>query len=257
MSVISSLGSLTQAINTSTTGLNGAQSSLNITGNNLANINTTGFKTESVEFQDLFYQTGIAPYTSASGAGSPTGLQYGLGVSLGSTSGIFTQGTVTPTGIPSDVAIQGNGFFQLTQPSGGIVYSRDGTFQMNSSGQLIDAQGDLLTPTITIPPTATSYAIAGNGTVTAMIGGKTVPIGQITLANFTNPAGLIRIGNNLFQASAASGAPQVGTPGTNGLGTLQQGASRKFQRQRGQRAGQFVDRPAILCLQRPGLDGGE
>ena len=137
----------------------------------------------------------------------------------------FTQGDLQQTSNPLDVAISGQGFFQIQMPDGEAAYTRDGTFQTNSQGQLVDANGYQLVPPITIPPNATSVTISQNGTVSAVVSGQTNPaqIGTITLANFINPAGLNSIGHNLYLQTSASGVPQIGTPGQNGIGTVQQG----------------------------------
>ncbi|MGC8554875.1 MAG: flagellar basal-body rod protein FlgG [Candidatus Acidulodesulfobacterium sp.] len=215
-----------RALWTAATGMEGQQIEIDNIANNLANTNTTGFKESRVNFEDLFYQTIKSPGAySSEYTQSPTGIQIGLGSKVSSIEKEFTQGDLQQTSNPLDIAISGQGFFQVQMPDGETAYTRDGTFDTNSQGQLVDANGYPLIPTITIPPNATSVTISENGTVTAVISGQTNPaqIGTISLANFINPAGLNSIGSNLFLQTSASGVPQVGTPNENGLGTLQQG----------------------------------
>ena len=206
--------------------MEGQQIEIDNIANNLANTNTTGFKESRVNFEDLFYQTIKSPGAySSEYTQSPTGIQIGLGSKVSSIEKEFTQGDLQQTSNPLDIAISGQGFFQVQMPDGETAYTRDGTFDTNSQGQLVDANGYPLIPAITIPPNATSVTISENGTVTAVISGQTSPaqIGTISLANFINPAGLNSIGSNLYLQTSASGVPQVGTPNENGLGTLQQG----------------------------------
>ena len=215
-----------RALWTAATGMEGQQIEIDNIANNLANTNTTGFKESRVNFEDLFYQTIKSPGAySSEYTQSPTGIQIGLGSKVSSIEKEFTQGDLQTTSNPLDVAISGQGFFQVQMPNGEIAYTRDGTFSTNSQGQLVDANGYPLIPAITIPPNATSVTISQIGTVSAVIAGQTSPaqIGTITLANFINPAGLNSVGSNLYLQTSASGVPQVGTPNSNGLGTLQQG----------------------------------
>jgi flagellar basal-body rod protein FlgG len=216
-----------QAINTSSTGLNASQALLDVTSNNLANLNTTGFKANQVAFQDLFYASVTGP-GAATGqvASAPVGTQVGLGVRLAGTAKMFTQGPLQNTGQPLDVAIQGNGFFQVTRPDGSVAYTRDGSFRLDPSGRLVTADGSLVQPSIVVPPGATAVTIAADGTVTANVGGSSVSaqvVGQLTLVNFPNAPGLTSVGNNLYAASAASGNPTTAVPGQGGTGTLAQG----------------------------------
>ncbi|APZ42988.1 flagellar basal-body rod protein FlgG [Acidihalobacter ferrooxydans] len=209
------------------TGLNAQQTNMDVIANNLANVNTTGFKRGRASFESLIYQNVRQPGAqSTQNTQLPTGLMLGTGVRIGSTEKLFTQGNIIQTKNNLDVAIQGQGFLQILMPDGTTAYTRDGSFQLDSSGQIVTASGYPLQPAITVPTNTTSVTIGSDGTVTATVAGSTTPtqIGTIQLANFINPAGLQPIGNNLYEATAASGSAQTGTPGLNGLGTLQQGA---------------------------------
>jgi flagellar basal-body rod protein FlgG len=212
---------LVQAINVSDTGLNASQSQLDTAGNNLANLNTTSFKANQVRFQDLFYITLVAP----SFPGPAVGTQLGSGVRLSSTDKQFTQGPLISTGVPLDVAIDGQGFFQVLRPDGSTAYTRNGTFQVGPNGQLRTADGFLVQPPITIPPGTTQINIATNGTVSVRIGNSNTfqTVGQITLVVFANPPGLTAVGNNLYLASPASGSPVKVVPGQGGAGLIRQG----------------------------------
>ena len=215
-----------RALWTAATGMEGQQIEIDNIANNLANTNTTGYKQSRVNFEDLFYQTVKSPGAySSQYVQSPTGIQIGLGTKVSSIEKEFTQGDLQQTSNPLDIAISGQGFFQIQMSDGETAYTRDGTFQTNSQGQLVHANGNQLVPPITIPPNATSVTISENGTVSAAISGQTNPaqVGNITLVNFINPAGLSSIGNNLYLQTSASGVPQIGTPNQNGLGTIQQG----------------------------------
>lgn len=208
------------------TGMEAQQTQLDVISNNLANVGTTGFKSSRVEFQDLLYQN-----LRQSGANSsqqtylPAGLQIGTGVVPVSTEVMFTQGNLQQTGNQFDLAINGQGFFQVLMPDGTTSYTRDGSFQIDSTGALVTSAGFPVTPAITIPVGAQSVTVGQDGTVTVTLQGKSTPqtVGTIQLANFMNPPGLQATGQNLFVETAASGTPTVNTPGTNGLGTLQQG----------------------------------
>lgn len=215
-----------RALWTASTGMEAQQTQIDNIANNLANTNTTGYKESRVNFSDLFYQTIKSPGSySSEYTQVPTGIQIGLGVKVSSVEKQFTQGDLQHTSNPFDIAISGQGFFQIQMPSGEAAYTRDGTFQANSQGQLVDANGYKLVPPITVPPNATSVTIAQNGTVSAVVAGQTNPvqIGTLTLANFINPAGLNSVGHNLYFQTSASGIPQIGSPGQNGFGTVQQG----------------------------------
>jgi len=210
----------------SKTGMETQQMQLDIISNNLANVSTNGFKRANAVFEDLMYQNlrQVGSNTSEQSQ-LPTGLQVGLGVRAVATSRSFAQGNLQQSSNNLDVAIQGNGFFQVTMPDGTINYTRDGSFQVDSQGRLVTQSGLPIANGITVPANAQSVAIASNGTVTAMIPGNVAPqpIGTIALASFINPPGLDPRGQNLYAESAASGQPNTGVPGANGLGSLMQG----------------------------------
>lgn len=197
-----------------------------VISNNIANVNTTGYKQSRGVFQDLIYQNvHQVGAQSTQDTQLPSGMYLGTGVRVVATEKVFTQGSLTNTNNSLDVAIQGNGFFQVLMPDGTLAYTRDGTFQMNSQGQVVTSAGYQLQPPITIPQNAISVTIGTDGTVSTLVPGSTAPttVGQIQLVGFANNAGLEPRGQNLLAESAASGTPQVGTPGLNGLGTLLQG----------------------------------
>jgi len=209
------------------TGLDAQQKSMQVTSNNLANVNTTGFKKDRANFEDLFYQTARQPGgRSSQDTTLPSGLMLGTGSRVVSTEKIHTQGNIQQTERSLDIAIQGEGFFQVLRPDGQIAYTRDGGFQLNAQGQLVTSSGYPLEPMIEVPEQAQSITIGRDGTVTAEMPGQPEPaqLGQIELANFTNPAGLKPVGENLFVETAASGAPMVGAPGEEALGEVMQGA---------------------------------
>ena len=210
----------------SKTGMEAQQMQLDVISNNLANSSTNGFKRAHAVFEDLVYQN-LRQAGSATSEQSqlPTGLQVGLGVRTVATSRNFTQGSLQQSGNGLDVAIQGNGFFQITMPDGTINYTRDGALQVNAQGQIVTSNGLPVANGITVPANATKISISSDGNVTATIPGQVAPqpIGTIALASFINPAGLDPRGQNLFAETAASGQPNTGTPGTNGLGQLMQG----------------------------------
>ena len=209
------------------TGLDAQQLRMNVVANNLANVNTTAFKRDHAVFEDLIYQTiRQVGAQSAEDSELPSGLALGTGVRPVATEKLFTQGNVTLTGNSLDVAIQGRGFFQILQPDGSIAYTRDGTFQVNSNGDVVTSSGFQLQPGLTIPANSQSVTIGQDGTVSAQLAGQAAPtnVGQIQLADFINPVGLQAIGGNLYKESGASGTPQIATPGLNGTGTLIQGS---------------------------------
>jgi flagellar basal-body rod protein FlgG len=207
--------------------MNAQEQNLEVIANNVANINTTGFKRSRAEFTDLIYQTERVMGVSSRGrdATVPEGAQVGLGVRTAAIRSLQIQGAMTNTGNTLDLAINGRGWFQVTTPNGDTVYTRDGALNTNANGQLVTTDGYLVTPTVTIPPTATSVTISQTGLVTATVAGQTTPqsLGQLTIANFINEAGLQALGSNLFQQTAASGQPTVGVPGDTAFGVLQQG----------------------------------
>jgi flagellar basal-body rod protein FlgG len=208
------------------TGLDAQQTEMAVVSNNLANVNTTGFKQDRAVFEDLLYQNQTqAGADTSQTTQSPSGMSIGTGVQVVATEKDYSQGSLTQTGNPLNVAIQGQGFFQVQMPDGTLAYTRDGTFQTNAQGQLVTSSGYLLQPGITIPQGAQSVTIGSDGTVSVTLAGQSAAtqIGQLQLANFINPPGLQPIGQNLLLQSAASGSPQTGSPGTNGFGTLAQG----------------------------------
>ncbi|HCJ6371869.1 flagellar basal-body rod protein FlgG [Citrobacter sp. RHBSTW-00671] len=211
----------------SKTGLSAQDAEMSAIANNIANVNTTGFKRDRVMFADLFYQTQEAPGAMLDQNNMmPTGMQFGSGVRIVGTQKTFTEGNVETTDNSLDVAIMGQGFFQVQKANGDIAYTRDGNFQVNADGVLTNAQGLPLQPEIDIPSGATSITIGTDGTVTAILPGDTdaSELGQLTLVNFANPAGLSAEGDNLYLETSASGQPTEGIPGEDGLGTLQAGA---------------------------------
>jgi flagellar basal-body rod protein FlgG len=211
---------------TSKTGMEAQQTQLDVISHNLANVATNGYKKSHAVFEDLMYQnlrqTGAA---SSEQTQLPTGLQVGLGVRTVATSRQFSQGGLQQTTNALDVAVKGNGFFQIQMPDGTTGYTRDGAFQLNASGQLVTNNGQLVQPGVTIPPNAQSVTIAQDGKVTVAMPGQATPqtVGQLTLAAFVNPAGLEPRGQNLFTESAASGTPTAAAPGSDGMGALSQG----------------------------------
>jgi flagellar basal-body rod protein FlgG len=210
----------------SKTGMEAQQTQLDVVSNNLANVGTTGYKRSHAVFEDLMYQT-LRQSGAATSEQSqlPTGLQVGLGVRTVATSRQFSQGNLQQSGNPLDVAIKGNGFFQIQMPDGSTGYTRDGSFQVSATGQLVNNSGYTVQPGITMPANAQTVTVADDGTVSATIPGQTAPqvLGQIQLASFINPAGLEAKGQNIFAETAASGTPNSGAAGANGLGNLAQG----------------------------------
>jgi len=214
------------ALYVSKTGLSAQDTALTTTSNNLANVNTTGFKRERAVFQDLLYQIKRQPGgLTSQDSELPSGLQVGTGVRVVGTAKEFTQGSLQVTEQPLDMAVNGRGFLQVLLPDGTISYTRDGQFQLNSNGDIVTANGHPLEPAITVPDNTSSITIGTDGTVSSLVTGDTAPtvIGNITTVDFINPQGLEAIGNNLFRETGASGDPQEGTPGLDGLGTLEQG----------------------------------
>jgi flagellar basal-body rod protein FlgG len=210
----------------SKTGLDAQQTQLDVISHNLANVSTNGFKRQRGVFEDLLYQTfRQAGANSSQQTQVPTGLQLGTGVRPVSTGRIFTQGNLQQTSNSLDIAINGAGFFQIQMPDGTPSYTRDGSFSLDANGQVVTANGFLLQPGLTIPANTQTITIGQDGTVTAKVAGQqnVQTIGTLQLANFINAQGLQSIGNNLYLETAASGTPQTATPGTNGLGLLNQG----------------------------------
>ncbi len=216
-----------RALYTAASGMSAQQMNLDNIANNLANSSTTGFRGSRLQFQDLMYQSVIAPGSAATAQTTvPDGLQIGLGTRVASTEMLQTQGDAVNTGNPLDVMIQGQGFFQVQMPNGEIAYTRDGSFHLDQNRTLVTANGNQLQPTITIPADALTINIGSDGTVSVTEPGQTQAsqVGTIQLANFPNPGGLTALGGNLFTPTTASGQAVVGTPGgADGLGTIQQG----------------------------------
>ncbi len=206
------------------TGMSAQQRNVDAISNNLANVNTTAFKRGRAEFQDLLYQTVRAPGTqSAAGITIPSGLQFGVGVGLVGISSFFGQGSLTQTGNPMDLAIEGDGFFQILVPSGEIAYTRDGSFQLNQDGQFVTSDGFALEPEITIPDDAIAITVGIDGIVTISLNDlTTAEVGQIELARFINPSGLFALGRNSFSETEASGPPLLSNPSEAGAGNLRQ-----------------------------------
>jgi flagellar basal-body rod protein FlgG len=207
------------------TGMIAQQYNMDTISNNLANVNTAGFKGNLARFQDLIYQNIQAPGAPVGASVVPVGQQVGLGVKVGSSEKIFTQGSLLQTGNQLDMAIEGDGFFQITLPDGTTAYTRDGSFKEDANGAVVTADGYFLQPQITIPQNAipNSLTVGNDGTVSVGVpgnGAQTQQLGQITLARFVNNAGLAPLGSNLYTQTTASGPPIVGQPGLNGAGEL-------------------------------------
>jgi flagellar basal-body rod protein FlgG len=209
------------------TGMQAQQLYVEVISNNIANLNTTGFKQQRAEFQDLLYQNIRAPGDNSSDAGTivPVGVQIGIGVKAAAVYRIDTQGNLSQTGNPLDLAIQGKGFFQVLQPDGTLAYTRAGSFQLNAQRQIVTADGFLVQPTIAVPQGTTSITINQSGEVEAQVSGQVQPqnVGQLQLAVFANDAGLLAKGQNLLKETGASGNPTVANAGVNDTGILQQG----------------------------------
>ena len=210
------------------TGMLAQQTNVDVISNNIANMTTSGYKRQRAAFQDLIYQNIDRPGTTSSDAGTtiPTGIQLGLGVRTGAVYREHSQGALRITENPLDVAITGQGFFQVQMPDGTIAYTRDGTLQLNENGEIVTAQGFLIDPSITIPADATSIDINQSGEVIVKVSNQTTSqnVGQIQLASFVNPAGLEAIGDNLYLETDSSGSPTTGNPATNEFGNIRQGA---------------------------------
>jgi flagellar basal-body rod protein FlgG len=209
------------------TGLDAQQTRMTVVSNNLANVNTTGFKRGRAVFEDLLYQNLAQPGAATSqNTEQPTGFMLGTGVRVVATEKNFTQGAFLQTGNPLDVLVDGRGFLQVLMPDGGLAYTRDGSLKIDSEGRLVTANGYEIQPAITVPADAQAIIIAADGTIQASLNGQPEPVtlGTLQLADFINPAGLQPRGQNLFVETAASGSPQVGNPGLEGLGSLVQSA---------------------------------
>jgi flagellar basal-body rod protein FlgG len=209
------------------TGLDAQQTRMNVISNNLANVNTTGFKRDRAVFEDLLYQNVKQPGgQTTNNTLSPTGLMLGTGVKINATEKLHLQGNLVNTQSPLDLSIMGNGFFQIQMPDGTTSYTRDGNFKISNTGQVVTASGFPLIPNITIPNNTAAVTFGQDGTVSVELdaGAGSQNIGQVQTARFVNPSGLKPIGNNLYEASQASGAAQIVTPSLNGAGALKQGS---------------------------------
>ncbi|MBJ7220410.1 MULTISPECIES: flagellar basal-body rod protein FlgG [unclassified Brenneria] len=208
------------------TGLDAQQTNMDVISNNLANVSTNGFKRQRAVFEDLLYQTVRQPGAQSSEQTTlPSGLQLGTGVRPVTTERLHSQGNLEQTENSKDVAINGQGFFQIQLPDGTTAYTRDGSFQLDANGQLVTSSGYSVQPAITIPDTALTMTVARDGVVSVTLQGQTAAsqVGQLTLSTFINPTGLQSLGENLYQETESSGAPTESTPGQNGAGLLYQG----------------------------------
>jgi flagellar basal-body rod protein FlgG len=216
-----------RALSTAATGMMAMELNVQVISNNLANMTTTGYKRQRAEFQDLLYDhvSRIGTQTSSQGNILPVGIDLGSGVKPVGTPRLMTQGNLTQTGSPLDIAIRGDGFFKIQLPDGTYAYTRDGSFKMDAQGRIVTAQGNVVQPAITIPTNASGLTINAQGQISVVPQGSTQPtvVGQLNLTRFINQAGLLPIGDNLYQETPASGTPQDGLPGTDGAGDLQQG----------------------------------
>ena len=214
-----------RALWTSASGMEAQQMNLDVIANNLANVNTAGFKKANVQFQEMMYDTERAPGSNSTDSSTtPSGVQVGYGSKPVATERNFSQGNLQQTGNTYDVAIQGSGFYKITLPDGTNAYTRDGQFAVNADGQIVTSQGYLVTGAGTVDPKALNVSIGADGTISATVNGAAVKISPITISTFPNPEGLNSLGNNLFTETQASGTAIDGqTPGNNGIGTLAQG----------------------------------
>lgn len=216
-----------RALDIASTGMQSQQLNVEVISNNIANLNTTGYKRQRAEFQDLLYQSIRRPGDTSSDSGTvvPVGVQVGLGVKTAAVYRIHEQGNLNQTQNPLDLAIQGKGFFQVLLPDGTTAYTRAGSFQLNNSRQIVTADGYLVQPTISIPQNTTSITVNASGQVLAQVAGSTTPqtVGQLQLATFANDPGLVALGQNLLRETQASGNPSTVDPGVNDAGTIQQG----------------------------------
>ncbi|MBI4957344.1 MAG: flagellar basal-body rod protein FlgG [Myxococcales bacterium] len=215
-----------RALHVAATGMVAQQTRLDSIANNLANANTTGFKRQHAEFEDLVYQNVRTPGRTADGGMGPTGVQLGLGSRVVATARHWGQGSIVQTGKELDVAVEGSGLLPVLRPDGTVAYTRDGALKVDADGRIVTSAGLPLEPPISVPPDATAVTISPDGRVSAQRQGQQAPseLGQLQLATFPNPDGLQALGHNLFGSGAASGEALVGAPGTDGRGVLQQGA---------------------------------
>lgn len=211
---------------TAASGMMAQQLNIDVISNNLANVNTAGFKKSRADFQDLLYQTIKSPGAASSADTQvPTGIQVGLGTRPVAVQKLFMQGDFQQTGAELDMAIEGSGFFQITEPNGEVAYTRAGAFKLDGEGRVVTSDGYPMEPEITLPADAISVEIGADGTISVFQAGSTTPteVGTVQLANFSNPAGLKSLGKNLFARTPSSGEAAVGIPGENGLGAISQG----------------------------------
>jgi flagellar basal-body rod protein FlgG len=216
-----------RALQTAATGMMAQELNIQVISNNLANMRTTGYKRQRAEFQDLLYEQirRVGSQTSDQGNLLPAGIELGTGVKAVGTPRLMTQGSLVQTGKDFDVAVRGEGFFEILLPDGRTAYTRDGSFELDAQGRVVTAEGNVVQPGITVPPNASGFTVDAQGQVSVTLPGSTTStvIGQFQLANFLNKSGLQAIGDNLFLETPASGTPQAGTPGADGFGDLQQG----------------------------------
>ena len=215
-----------RALSTAATGMIGQQNYLDVISNNIANVNTTGFKKSRVEFQDMLSQTVKTPGAMINqGTFQPVGIEYGLGVKTAATTRVFSQGTAVSTDRNLDIAIQGEGFLQVMKTDGTLAYTRDGSLKLDSMGQICTSDGYLIQPQASIPSDAKEINITEDGNISVTVGSDTTPsiVGTIQLSRFQNASGLLSIGHNLYVETAGSGNPIQDTPGANGMGTVSQG----------------------------------
>lgn len=214
-----------RALWTASTGMESQQTNLDVIANNLANVNSTGFKKSRADFEDILYQTTKAPGTGVNGGEVPTGIQVGLGSRVAAVQKVFTTGDMQQTGNDLDMAIEGGGFFQVTMPDGTTAYTRAGAMKKDSTGRMVTSDGYPLYPEVVIPENATAITIGTDGTVEVNLDGESSPtqVGNIELVRFANPAGLKSLGRNLYGETPTTGTPVNGTPGESGFGTLSQG----------------------------------
>jgi flagellar basal-body rod protein FlgG len=216
-----------RSLNIAATGMTAQETQLDTIANNLANANTVGYKKQNAEFEDLLYQNERSPGLVDGGNVVPTSTQVGTGARVMATSRSFSQGGIQQTGNPLDIAIQGNGFLTVMQPSGVLAYTRAGSLKLDAQGRMTTSDGMPVEPAITVPTTATNVTIGSDGTVTATQQGQTAQtsLGQLQITTFPNPGGLTALGQNLYEATDASGSPQGGVPGVDGRGSIMQGAT--------------------------------
>ena len=216
-----------RALSIAASGMEAQQLNVEVISHNIANMNTTGYKRQRAEFEDMLYQNQVRPGSSSSSNGNivPLGIQLGVGVRTAAVGRITEQGGMSQTGNPYDLAINGSGYFQVTLPSGQLAYTRAGNLAVNADGVIVTSDGYSIEPSITVPPEATAVNISRDGIVEATMPGQTAPqqLGQLEIANFINPPGLEAVGDNLYLETPASGSPNVATPASPGFGTLMQG----------------------------------